>query len=271
MRVTVLGSGSRGNAILLEEGTTRVLVDAGFAPRTLLARFRLAGVAPESVSHVVVTHEHGDHLKGVASAAAKWGWTVLATAGTRAAAPELAAVEGLQVETIRAGVPVAAAGIELLPLRIPHDAAEPVALVATATGSGARVGIATDLGTMPASTLEALREVEILVLESNHDGEMLRHGPYPPSVQRRIGGGHGHLSNDAAAAAAKALVHRGLRHVVLAHLSEKCNTPRHAMQAVGDALRTTRFRGTLRAAKQDAVLPAIETSGGSAGQLALAL
>lgn len=268
MRVTVLGSGSRGNAILLEEGTTRVLVDAGFSPRTLLARFRLAGIAPESVSHVVVTHEHGDHLKGVAAAATKWGWTVLATAGTRAAAPELA---GVPSETIRAGVPVTAEGIELLPLRIPHDAAEPVALVATATGSGARVGIATDLGTMPTATLEALREVEILVVESNHDGELLRNGPYPHSVQRRIGGGHGHLSNAAAAAATRALVHRGLRHVVLAHLSEKCNTPGHAMQAVGDALRTTRFRGTLRAAKQDAVLPTIETSGASAGQLALAL
>lgn len=268
MRLTVLGSGSRGNAILLEEGATKVLVDAGFSLRTLVQRFRLAGVAPESVSHVLVTHEHGDHLKGVAAAAARWGWTVLATAGTRAAAPELA---GLTVETIRAGVPVAAHGLELLPLRVPHDAAEPVALVATATASGARVGIATDLGTMPPSTLEALRAVEILVVESNHDGELLRHGPYPPSVQRRIAGGHGHLSNDAAASAVKALVHRGLRHVVLAHLSEKCNTPRHAMEAVGDALRTTRFKGTLRAAKQDLPLPAIETSGASAGQLALAL
>jgi phosphoribosyl 1,2-cyclic phosphodiesterase len=250
VKVWMLGSGSRGNAMLLETGEWRVLVDAGFGPRALGERLACVGVEPRSIAAVVVTHEHSDHVSGVRSAAKRWGWSVFATAGTRMHTPELAKTP---VTIIRRGAEFNIGDLEFRAVAAPHDAAEPIALIATDRPSGARVGIAYDLGHAPETLRRALQDLDLLVLEANYDEEMLRTGPYPRTVQNRIAGRNGHLSNRAAAELAGRCVSPSLTNIVLAHLSENCNTPRLALTAVGHVLRKARFRGRLTAANQDGV------------------
>lgn len=229
MRIWALGTSSAGNAFLLECEGARVLVDAGFPPRTLAARLASVGVAPESVEGVVLTHEHGDHVRGAADGAARWGWSLSASAGTVAADSDLAAAGA---RTFHAGDTLAFSTMTIATIPVPHDAAEPVALVATARSSGVRVGIAYDIGHAPEPLARALERVDVLVLEANHDETMLRDGPYPPVVRARIAGAYGHLSNRAAAELGARCAHRALSAVVLAHLSARCNTPALATQAV---------------------------------------
>ena len=248
MRLWTLGSGSRGNAVLLESAGRRVLVDAGFGVRTLHERLRAIGVAPQSIGVCVVTHEHADHVKGAAQAAARWGWALHASAGTIAATPALTGAT-----PFAAGDTLRLDGFTLETVRTPHDARESVAVVVTASCSGARVAVCTDLGHVTDEVRTLLRDVEVLVLEANHDAGMLHAGPYPPSVCARIGGRLGHLSNDAAARLARDVVGRVVRQVVLAHLSEQCNTPALATAAVHAALTRTRFCGAVSAATQDAI------------------
>lgn len=249
MRLWVLGSGSRGNAVLLECGDTRVLVDAGFPAPIIADRLARIGVPPESVTACVVTHEHHDHARGARSGARRWRWALHATHGTSAALPGLAHATRLEP-----GHPITVGSIELLPVEVPHDALEPVAIVATSTRSGVRMGIAYDLGHAPAALRRACADLDVLVLEANHDEGMLRAGPYPPSVQHRIAGPRGHLGNAAAARLAQDAAHAALHHLVLAHLSEQCNDARTAMTAVASALAPTRFTGTVHVAPQDGVL-----------------
>lgn len=247
MQIWILGSGSRGNAVLIDSGCGRLLVDAGFQPRELQARLAAVGVAPESIDSLVVTHEHTDHVRGVA-AAARHGWTVYATQGTITASAVLRKAGAVPLVP---GIAAAAGAIDVLAVRAPHDAAEPAVIVATARHSGARCAVAYDLGRVTHPVAQALAGADLLVLEANHDELMLAHGPYPPSVRERIAGGRGHLSNRAAALAARAAAHRSLRHVVLAHLSDSCNEARTALRDVAGALRGTRFAGRLAAAPQD--------------------
>ena len=250
MRVWVLGSGSRGNAVLLESAGSRVLVDAGFHPSVMQQRLARAGVAPESIEAVVLTHEHTDHVKGAAASSKRWGWAVYATAGTTTGTPSLGDAD---VRTFECGGTVTLSRMNVQAVRTPHDAAESVALVATSHGSGARVGVAYDLGAATSPIRAALRDLDVLVLEANHDEGMLRCGPYPPSVRERIASRFGHLSNGAAADLAAQSAHAQLGHVVLAHLSENCNDPKIARKTVADALKPTRFRGAVDAASQDRV------------------
>jgi phosphoribosyl 1,2-cyclic phosphodiesterase len=268
----VLGSGSRGNAVLLESHGGRVLVDAGFGVRELQTRLARIGVAPQSIAACVITHEHTDHVKGAARASARWGWTLHATEGTIAAHAPLADAGTVP---FRAGDTLAVPGFSLETVRTPHDARESVALVATGTACGTRAGICYDLGHASEPVRTAMRGVDMLVLESNHDGDMLRAGPYPPSVCDRIAGRYGHLSNAAAGALARQLATTTLRHVVLAHLSENCNLPQTAATAVREALATTRFRGAITPSAQDAVVGPFVASAGRAvvraQQLSLAL
>ena len=251
MKLWVLGSGSRGNAVLLEAGGSRVLIDAGFAPRTLGARLAALGIAGESIEAVVLTHEHADHVRGACSGARRWGWTLYATEGTSRVCPELRA-HGARC--FRAGATLELTALSLEAVATPHDAAEPVAFVATARASGARAAVAYDFGSAGSALRRALRQLDVLVLEANHDEGMLRAGPYPPSVRERIGGRRGHLSNDAAAVLAQECAHRQLGHVVLAHLSESCNDPGLATATVRAALARTRFAGLVQPAPQDAVI-----------------
>lgn len=231
MRFASLGSGSRGNALLVEAGNTRVLIDAGFGPREMsrrLARFNLAG---EEVNAVLVTHEHSDHVGGVFACARRFGWTVLLTHGTLTACREDRAHEWITI--IDSHQPFSVGDLGIQPFPVPHDAREPVQFVLT-DGAG-RLGVLTDAGHVTSHMVAMLAGCEALVLECNHDAAMLAHGRYPPALKRRVGGPWGHLDNAAAASLLAQLDVSRLRHVVAAHLSEQNNSPplvRAALSAV---------------------------------------
>lgn len=269
MKVWVLGSGSRGNAVLVEGDGTRVLVDVGFGPRTLARRLKVAGIEPSSIDACLLTHDHSDHVSGAARAARRWGWAVFATKGTVRSVE----LEGAVVTTIDAGVPLRIDGLEVTALTIPHDAMEPVGFVAMARSTGVRAGVCYDVGHASDSVRALCRELDILVLEANHDEGMLWAGPYPPWLCNRIAGSSGHLSNRAAGELARDSVTSGTAHVVLAHLSEHNNAPDVAHRTVRSALRTSDFRGKLTISPQDAVvgpfLPRTARGGASPMQLSL--
>jgi phosphoribosyl 1,2-cyclic phosphodiesterase len=247
----VLGSGSRGNAVLLEVDGARVLIDAGFPIRELARRLKSIDAPPTSIEAVIVTHEHTDHARGAAAGARAFGWQIYTSPRTLDADPDLRAAGAI---AIGAGETVALSTMDLATVPVPHDAAQPVAVVATARRSGVRTGVAYDLGHVTDATCAGLAELDLLILEANYDLNMLRAGPYPVSVADRIAGPRGHLSNAAAADLARAVVHRGLSRVVLAHLSENCNAPRLAIHAVVTALARTRRGGVpVCAASQHAV------------------
>lgn len=272
MKLWVLGSGSSGNAILIESAGSRILVDAGFAPRILKRRLAVAGVAPESIDAVVVTHEHNDHAKGAAAAAKRWGWTIVSTAGTRMMCPDWSGLKMILTPR-RSTIEIGDFRLDTVP--VAHDAIEPIGVIVTCLADGSRAGIIYDLGHVSESVLRSLDRLDVLVLEANHDEGMLRAGPYPVSVQARIGGRFGHLSNRVAAQTAGRCMHAGLNNIVLAHLSENCNNPQTALKTVGDSLRRVRFKGRLTAASQDRVAgpfgPGASSAAAAPVQLALGL
>ncbi len=232
MRVSVLGSGSRGNAILIEAGATRVLVDVGFGVRALARRLAAVGCAPESITGVVLTHEHVDHAQGALAACAKWQWPLYATAGTLSRLP----APLVPVRALTHGHPWSVGDLHGASFAVPHDALDCAALVFEHAVTGQRIGIALDLGHVPAALPAAFCALDLLVIESNHDRQQLLAGPYPWPLKQRILGAFGHLSNSETAELVAACAHRGLRAVILAHLSETNNSPERAVNAVRSAL-----------------------------------
>lgn len=261
----MLGSGSSGNAVLVECDDERILIDCGFGTRTIKQRMAVAGVDPRTVSACLVTHEHSDHVSGVAKAAKKWSWPIFATAGTATATELLEA----PVTTIspREQIELVRMTIDVVPT--PHDAEESVGFVITSRSTGARAAVFTDIGHVTTAVRKACADVNVLVIESNHDDEMLRYGPYPLFLQNRIRSRVGHLSNPHAAELIGESVNPGLQHVVLAHLSEQCNTPRRAIDTAAPILRKTRFKGRVTAAPQDRVVGPFVPTGGAAVQFDL--
>jgi phosphoribosyl 1,2-cyclic phosphodiesterase len=247
VRVWVLGSGSAGNAVVVESAGTRIIIDAGFPVREMATRLAAIGVSGDSIESVIVTHEHTDHVRGVCAAAKRWKWAVHASTGTIAGHPLL---KELCARPFAAGATLELGDLSVHTVRTPHDGTEPVAVLATARSSGVRAGIIYDLGHVPPSYRKTFERLDILVLESNHDEGMLRAGPYPPSVQSRIGGAYGHLSNRRAGMFARDCTHAGLAQLVLAHLSERCNDPLIALSSMREALARTSFRGVMSAASQ---------------------
>lgn len=271
MKVWVLGSGSEGNAALIECGETRLLVDAGFARRTLATRLRAIGIAPGSIDACIVTHEHGDHVRGAASSAKKWGWSLYASPGTVEAWPELREASCIVVPV---GGSVALPSMTVTTYATPHDAASPIGVRATSDTTGASAVVCTDVGHASDSVRKMCRDADILVLESNHDDGMLAYGPYPPSVQSRIASRVGHLSNRRCAELARDSVNANLAHVVLAHLSAQCNDRGLAVRTMSEMLKRTKFRGTTSVAMQHSVVgPFIPRAGRGAppAQYALGL
>jgi phosphoribosyl 1,2-cyclic phosphodiesterase len=345
MKLTILASGSKGNSAVLSGGRTRILLDAGLSCRELFRRMREVGEDPEQLDAIVITHEHVDHVNGLAVTARRLGIPVYITRQTQqawarmmtprttmtyakwiemrrqqavacqqpgteqstsvmldAAAPDLS--EGLQdmepeaestiaamsagaeeasevvgaistesktgngaaersasdlpaVENFTAGTSFSIGDFTVIPFTIPHDAADPVGFVFEA--GGVRVGVATDLGYVPPNVKLALSRCHLLVLESNHDLEMLRDGPYPWQVKQRVLSRVGHLSNDAAAEFLAEGYDGGAEYVVLAHLSESNNLPELARLAAEKALaaRATLLSNRLLLAQQTRPLEAI--------------
>lgn len=250
MRVAVLGSGSSGNSVLVCSGETRILVDAGFSARSLANRLDQLDVSADSITAIVVTHEHGDHTRGMGVFARRHATPLYLTERTREACAKLLTGD----ETVRSYVPgerFAIRNLRVDSFYTVHDAADPVGVTVLDERSGLRLGVATDLGRPTAQIRHALSACDLLVLEANHDDVMLRTGPYPASVKQRIASSHGHLSNQAAARLAVELMHPRLAGVVLAHLSRECNRPLLAERVVGDALRKAGWTGHLEVAMQD--------------------
>jgi phosphoribosyl 1,2-cyclic phosphodiesterase len=258
LRVTVLGSGSRGNAILIDGTDGAVLVDAGFGRRSLVRRLTAVQRQPEEISALLLTHEHTDHASGAAAASAQWGWPIHGSAGTIDALGFSGGtdVSSPDVRLFSAGRPTSISGFLVETTSVPHDARDCRALVITDVRSGARAGIAMDVGHVPDTLPIAFERLDLLVVESNHDEAMLARGPYPWSLKERIRGGLGHLSNGAAAAFVSACAHRGLRGVLLTHLSETNNLPSLAIERTREALRRAGWtRDALLAASQQLPLP----------------
>jgi phosphoribosyl 1,2-cyclic phosphodiesterase len=250
VKLWMLGSGSNGNAVLVECDGSRLLVDCGFGPRILAGRLKSIGVAPESIDGCLITHEHSDHISGAGRAARRWGWGIYATAGT-ATAPELS---DAVVHRFVPGMTLDFPRMRVTSTRTPHDATESVGFVIESISTGARAGLFYDIGHVTRGIARACESLDILVLESNHDDDMLAHGPYPRFLQKRIASRYGHLSNREAGDFVRRTVGRGLSHLVLAHLSENCNSPAVAMASMRGAVARTAFKGTITAAEQGAVV-----------------
>ncbi|RZI69444.1 MBL fold metallo-hydrolase [Variovorax guangxiensis] len=236
LRFRSLGSGSTGNATLVEASsgghTSRLLVDCGFTLKHLDARLARVGLLASDIDAVFITHEHGDHI-GCAHALSRrqklpvWmsEGTWLATGGHD--------FEG-RLHLARDGAEIAVGELAVQPFTVPHDAREPLQLRCT---DGARsLGILTDLGHSTPHVLARLAGLDALLLECNHDSDMLAASAYPAFLKLRVGGNYGHLSNAAAAAIARTVHHGGLRHVVAAHLSEQNNRPELVRRALAEAL-----------------------------------
>ncbi len=259
MRITVLGSGSGGNSTLVEAGGTRILIDAGFTGKDIERRLEAVGVDAASIDGIVITHDHGDHTRGMGILARRFDLPLYLTPITRAACAKLLngkerVVEYASAEPFRVGA------LEVQPFLTVHDAADPVAVTLRDVESGLKLGIATDLGRPTAAVRHALSGCDVLVLEANHDEAMLWNGPYPWSVKQRIASSHGHLSNNAAAELVRELFHPGLGAVVLAHLSEHCNDGALAKDVVGEALDALGYAGQLVVAGQDRPLDPIDAN-----------
>jgi phosphoribosyl 1,2-cyclic phosphodiesterase len=259
VNVTILGSGSSGNSTLVESDGVRILIDAGFSGRDLERRLRSVEVDPATLSALLITHDHGDHTRGMGVFCRRWKVPVYLTEPTRSACRRL--LDGSEdVRLYSATYAVAIEGLRAEPFLTVHDAVDPIAVTITEEATGEKLGIATDLGRPTATVRHALRECHLLILEANHDEIMLRDSPYPWSVKTRIGGSHGHLANRAAAELAVDLHHDHLGAVVLAHLSANANDPELAADVVGSALERRRFRGPIRVARQDAPLEPIDVT-----------
>jgi len=225
IRFCSLGSGSTGNATVVEATggitTTRLLVDAGFSLRELETRLARAGLAPDELDAVFVTHEHSDHIGCALAFAERHRLAVWMSRGTWRALGEVAAPERLGF--VRDGEKVALGDLELRPFTVAHDAAEPLQL--TCSDGNACLGVLTDLGSITEHMLDAVRGADALLLECNHDEAMLADSRYPPSLKARIGGRYGHLSNSAAVELLASGIAWRLRHLVGAHLSRENNRP----------------------------------------------
>lgn len=239
MKFASLGSGSEGNSLLISAAAghspTTVMLDCGFAIKETERRLQRLGLHPTDINGIVVTHEHTDHVGGVFRFARKHQIPVWLTWGTLQAVRKDR--DGVQLSVCRDGEAFSIGGIELLPYTVPHDAREPVQYVA---GDGRRrLGVLTDAGQPTPHLVDVLGGCDALVLECNHDPDMLANSTYPPSLRRRIGGDFGHLSNAASAEILAALDRSRLRMVVGAHLSQQNNRPELAMAALQAALAET--------------------------------
>jgi len=259
LRIASLGSGSRGNAVLIESDSTCILVDAGFSGSEIARRLESLDRDPAGVDAVVVTHEHRDHTVGIGIAARRWGWPLFMTSGTaRACEDLLRGGEETQIFSPESRFRIGDLEVHAVPTC--HDAADPVAVTVTETGSALKAGVATDLGRATTPVRAALAGCHYLVLEANHDEVRLREAPYPWSLKQRIGGSRGHLSNHLAGELALEILHPELGGVLLAHLSQECNEPRLALSAVRSAIRPAGFRGVVEVAGQDEAGPLNDVS-----------
>ncbi len=269
MRFSVLGSGSGGNSLVVDSGGARLLIDAGFSCRRIEANLRELGLEASGVNAILLTHEHQDHVRGVNRLAPRHSLPVYGTAGTISKSKLDKKALDL-CHKIRSGEPFevvsATGGFRIETFRIPHDAYEPVGFVVE-DSEGCRLGIVTDLGHRTRLAWGRLRNLDALVIESNHDLSMLRSGPYPWHLKQRVASRHGHLSNEEAERGVEELLDDRLGQIVLYHLSRTNNSPELAHDGMAEMLLRRGSKAEVTVASQSAVTPWIEVRRG--GQLAL--
>jgi phosphoribosyl 1,2-cyclic phosphodiesterase len=234
VKFTILGSGSGGNCAYIETAETRILVDAGFSPRQIRKRLESIGRVPEKLNAILVTHEHSDHVQGLAGIAAKLKIPIYCNRATQEAF-EFQLETKFECRRFETGASFEIGDLLVDSFAIPHDAQDPVGfLIRTPAGN---IGFVTDLGHATKLVLERVKPANVLVLESNHDVKMLQDCPRRSwSLKQRILGRHGHLSNEAAAEAAAHIMSAELKHLYLAHLSRECNRPELAHYVMAEQL-----------------------------------
>ena len=241
-----LGSGSRGNATVFSSKGCNVMVDSGFSLKQTEKRLEIAGFDPKEIDSLVVTHHHKDHSGSALRCSKKWDSTLYCNAGT---ASKMGWEIGVECETFGNLERIQfSSNLSMLPIPVPHDDADNVALVAS-DGSGSRAAIVTDLGEAPRDLIKHLSGCNHISIEANYDHQKLVTGPYPDSLKRRITGRGGHLSNRQAGEILSEVMHRDLESVVLCHLSERNNAPHLAesevLMEIGDE-----FRGSISISRQ---------------------
>lgn len=246
-----LSSGSGGNAALLSAGDTHILIDMGISCRRVLHSLTQLGLKGEALSAVLITHEHSDHIAGLATYIKKHQTPIFTTPETaRQLMRRIAGIAPL-LRCVAWGERITVGSVTVTVLPTSHDCSGSCAFHMETEGGA--VGYLTDTGYIPEETGKALRGVSLLMLESNHDVEMLCTGPYPYALKQRVLGEYGHLSNDAAAKFALDCAKAGTQAIILAHLSRENNTPQRAMDTVGRMLETAAYQGSLCCAPQDQV------------------
>jgi phosphoribosyl 1,2-cyclic phosphodiesterase len=262
--VSMLASGSRGNCAFVASAQTKILVDAGVSCRETFKRLKSLGEDPQSLTAILITHEHSDHIYGLATLARKLRIPIFMTGATHAAWARAQRNENGErpqldrLEKFESGHRFQIGDIEVKPFTIPHDAADPVGF--TFRAEGIKVSLATDLGYLPVNVRDHLRGSDVLIMESNHDLEMLRGGPYPWSVKQRVASNVGHLSNEKLADFLTGDYDNSAAFVVLAHLSEQNNHPEIARRGAERALaeRGGLFNNRVLVAVQSEALPPIQ-------------
>ena len=240
IRLTILGSGSAGNCAYLETDQVRLLIDAGLSARQIRQRMATLARAPETLTGILVTHEHSDHIAGLTGLAAQLDVPIYCNRLTKQAIEAQLKIQ-IKAQIFATGASFEAGDVTVESFSIPHDAYDPVGfLIRTAAGN---IGFLTDLGHATKLVVERIRPANVLLLESNHDVKMLQDDPRRPwSLKQRILSRHGHLSNESAADVAEQILSSALRRLYLGHLSRDCNRPELALQAV--AGRLERLGGT---------------------------
>jgi phosphoribosyl 1,2-cyclic phosphodiesterase len=238
MRFASLGSGSAGNATLVEVGQSRLLLDCGFSVREMVVRLARLSIAPERLTGILVTHEHDDHARGAFKLAAKYHIPVWLSYGTfKMCERYIPDTHTIRIELIDSHTDFYVDEIGVSPFPVPHDAREPTQF--TFTDGQSKLGVLTDVGSSTPHIERVLSGCDALMLECNHDRAMLEKGPYAKPLKDRVGGRLGHLDNQSAAQLLAKLDNSKLKHIVAAHLSEKNNTPEHAKLALSAVLNCT--------------------------------
>ncbi len=236
MKFCVLSSGSKANCTYIEAGRTKLLIDCGLSAREATRRLALIGVDAREIQAIIVSHEHSDHVSGIPNFTKRFGCRVMANAATREYSSELQAVPHTHFHEFAVGEWFDEGDIRVEPFAIVHDAADPVAF--RITYEGARLGILTDLGQVTELVKDRVRDLDALVIESNHDLELLQSSAYPWSLKQRIRSRFGHLNNEAAGSLLidlHAAGGRALKNIVAAHISENSNKPELALTALQNA------------------------------------
>jgi phosphoribosyl 1,2-cyclic phosphodiesterase len=226
-----LASGSRGNAIYISDGVTGILLDAGLSASEIKRRLKSRGLSPKDLDAILLSHEHSDHIQSVGVLSRQLKLPIYLSRKIKKKAPLGNSVHELR--TFECGLPFQINAMTVYPFSISHDAADPVGF--TIGQNGRRIGIATDLGSITPQLRAQLKGCHLLILEANHDPEMLMNGPYPWPLKKRIQSRCGHLSNQQSKHLLQELHHRHLQHVILAHLSETNNDPQKVLAEISSA------------------------------------